>query len=127
MEQIIRDSAEGRRIMLASAAPSLYVEHLARLLNVDTQVSTRSTWVDGKLTHRIGGENCYGPAKLEGVRNLIGAEGLMREHLHIRFYSDDFSDLPLFEWADEAIAVNPSRALRHIAARRGWRILDWRA
>jgi len=43
----------------------------------------------------------------------------------IAFYSDSSSDRPVFDWADRAVAVNPSRRLRRLAARRGWAIEDW--
>ena len=31
-----------------------------------------------------------------------------------------------FEWADEAVAVNPSPRLLRLALRRGWTVYDWR-
>ncbi|MDK2760015.1 MAG: hypothetical protein KYX64_01490 [Sphingopyxis sp.] len=34
--------------------------------------------------------------------------------------------LPTFEYADKAIAVDPSTRLLAIAAQRGWPALDWR-
>jgi len=44
---------------------------------------------------------------------------------HVRFYSDHASDAPVFEWADEAVAVNPHDKLRRLAATRGWAIENW--
>jgi phosphoserine phosphatase len=43
----------------------------------------------------------------------------------MRFYSDHPSDAPMFELADEAVAANPTRALRALAVARGWSIVDW--
>jgi phosphoserine phosphatase len=47
----------------------------------------------------------------------------------VRFYSDHISDLPVFELAvasgGEAVAANPSKALRALAVDRGWRVVDW--
>jgi phosphoserine phosphatase len=45
----------------------------------------------------------------------------------VRFYSDHVSDRPVFEWADEAVAVNPDAKLRRLAAERGWAVEDWSA
>jgi phosphoserine phosphatase len=43
---------------------------------------------------------------------------------HVRFYSDHASDAPVFEWADEPVAVNPHGKLRRLAQQRGWAIED---
>jgi phosphoserine phosphatase len=44
---------------------------------------------------------------------------------HVRFYSDHASDAPVFEWADEPVAVNPHDRLRKLAGERGWPVEDW--
>jgi phosphoserine phosphatase len=43
----------------------------------------------------------------------------------VRFYSDHASDAPVFEWADEPVAVNPHDRLKRLAAERGWPVEDW--
>ncbi|MEO6360061.1 MAG: hypothetical protein ABIO43_05750 [Sphingomicrobium sp.] len=43
----------------------------------------------------------------------------------MRFYSDHGSDAPVFEWADEAVAVSPHGKLREMAMKRGWGVEDW--
>ena len=35
------------------------------------------------------------------------------------------SDAPVFEWADEAVAVNPHDRLKRLARERGWPVEDW--
>jgi len=52
-------------------------------------------------------------------------QGIARKDVRIRFYSDHVSDWPALDWADTAIAVNPSAGLRKMAAERGWQIVDW--
>ncbi len=47
------------------------------------------------------------------------------DRLHVRFYSDHASDKPVFEWADEPVAVNPHGRLRRLADQRGWAVEDW--
>jgi len=125
--QILADRAENCRIILATAAPALYIEPLAAQLSINDVVATRSTWLHDRLTDRIAGENCYGSAKQRMLDDYLARQGIARSDVHIRFYSDHVSDLPTFEWADEPIAVNPSRRLREIATLRGWRIMDWQA
>ncbi|MCH8863491.1 MAG: haloacid dehalogenase-like hydrolase, partial [Proteobacteria bacterium] len=74
----------------------------------------------------IEGANCYGEPKLEMLKvALADSAGGGGQPPHIVAYSDHSSDLPLLEWADEAVAVNPSASLRRIATERGFEIVDW--
>ena len=121
---IARDKAEGRRVVMATASYRLYAAAIADALGFDDTIGTGSIiGLDERVHARIDGENCYGPAKLRMVDDWLGKSGLSRGH--VRFYSDHASDAPVFEWADEAVAVNPHDRLRRLAAERGWRIEDW--
>lgn len=126
LDIIKSERADGRRLLLATAAPSLYVSALASRLGIYDSIATGCTWRDGALCPEIEGDNCYGDAKLEMIEAWLAHNDIARASAHIRFLSDHESDLPTFEWADEAIAVNPSRRLRAVAEARGWFVLDWR-
>lgn len=126
LKAIARDKAEGRRLVLATASYRLYAAAIAERLGFDDVVATGSTIGLGeKLVARIEGENCYGPAKRRMLDLWLAEEGLRDAHGHVRFYSDHVSDAPVFEWADEAVAVNPHGRLRALAAKRGWNVEDW--
>lgn len=126
LKAIARDKSEGRRLVLATASYRLYVGAIAERLGFDDVVATGSTIGLGeKLVARIEGENCYGPAKKRMLDLWLEAEGLAGKHGHVRFYSDHVSDAPVFEWADEAVAVNPHGRLRELATKRGWGVEDW--
>ena len=123
---IARDHAEGRRLVLATASYRLYADAIADRLGFDHVIGTGSiTGRDERVHARIAGENCYGPAKLRMIADWVDASGLKGTHGHVRFYSDHVSDRPAFEWADEAVAVNPHGKLRRLAEQRGWAIEDW--
>jgi phosphoserine phosphatase len=47
------------------------------------------------------------------------------ERRSVRFYSDHASDEPVFEWADEPVAVNPHDRLKRLAETRRWPVEDW--
>lgn len=120
------ERAAGRRLVLATAAPHFYAAAIARHLGIADLVATQSRWRDGHLTPAIDGENCHGPAKARRLAHFLAPLAASRAALHVRFYTDDASDLPALAWCDEAVAVNPGAKLRHTATERGWRILDWR-
>lgn len=123
---IAAERAAGRRIVIASAAHLFYLEAIAGRLGVADVVGTASMWRGRALTPRIAGENCYGAAKQRMIEHWLAGQKIDRADVHIRFFSDDLSDLPTFEWADEAVAVNPSPRLLRLALRRGWTVYDWR-
>ena len=124
LQAIARDKAEGRRVVMATASYRLYADAIGRLLGFDDVIGTGSIiGLDERVHAKIEGDNCYGPAKLRMITDWLGKSGLKRGH--IRFYSDHASDAPVFEWADEAVAVNPHDRLARLARERGWRVEDW--
>lgn len=119
------EKRQGRIVVLATAAHRFYAEAIAREFGIDLVVATESRRAGDAVLPAIEGANCYGEAKRARIEHLLAALGLPRSRSSVRCYSDDVSDLPLFSWSDEPIAVNPSRELRAHARRNGWRILDW--
>jgi HAD superfamily hydrolase (TIGR01490 family) len=122
-EMIDAERRSGRLIVLATAAPELYIEPLARMLGADVVLASKSSWKGDWLTPQIEGENCYGKEKLDKISAWLSSREVRREEAHIRFYSDHASDLPTLEWVDEPIMVNPSAKLLEIGRERGWRLL----
>lgn len=125
-ELIRAERDAGRQLVIASAAHEFYLRPIADGLGIDTIIATKSIWHEDSLSNRIKGANCYGTAKRDQCAHFLTHQGLVRSDIHVRFFSDDVSDIPTFEWADEAIAVNPSKRLAAISLRRGWSVLDWR-
>jgi len=121
---IARDKAEGRRIIMATASYTLYADAIGRNLGFDDVIGTGSIiGLDERVHAKIDGDNCYGPAKLRMVADWLTRSSFTRGH--VRFYSDHASDAPVFEWADEAVAVNPHERLARMAKERGWKVEDW--
>ncbi len=123
---IARDKGQGRRLVLATASYRLYAAAIAKRLGFDDVIGTGSIiGLDDQVHAKIDGENCYADAKLRMIADWVDRSGLLGKHGHVRFYSDHVSDRPAFEWADEAVAVNPHSKLRRLARQRGWTVEDW--
>ncbi len=124
---IAADKAAGRRLVMATASYRLYAAAIAKRLGFDDVIAT-DTMRDsaGRIVARIDGANCYGRGKLDMIEAWLQREGLEREALHIRFYSDHVSDAHVHRWADEAVAANAHERLVRLAKTEGWEVVDWR-
>ena len=120
------DRAAGRRLVMATASYRLYAAAIARRLGFDDVIATE-TGLDakGRVVARIEGSNCYGAAKKDMIEAWLEREGLAREAVHIRFYSDHVSDHHVHRWADEPVAANAHRRLVRLAEAEGWEVVDW--
>jgi HAD superfamily hydrolase (TIGR01490 family) len=125
---IAADKAAGRRLVLATASYRLYAAAIARRLGFDDVVATE-TGLDskGRVVAKIDGANCYGPAKKDMILAWLQREGLERDAVHIRFYSDHVSDHHVHRIADEPVAANAHARLVRLARAEGWEVVDWRA
>jgi HAD superfamily hydrolase (TIGR01490 family) len=124
---IAADKAAGRRLVLATASYRLYAAAIARRLGFDDVIATDTARdLQGRVTARIDGSNCYGLAKRDMIEAWLQREGLARDAVHIRFYSDHVSDAPSHRLADEPVAANAHRRLARLAKAEGWEVLDWR-
>ncbi|HET9427395.1 MAG TPA: HAD-IB family phosphatase [Allosphingosinicella sp.] len=125
--RIAQDKMAGRRLVLATASYRLYAAAIAERLGFDDVIATE-TLPDsrGRIVARIDGANCYGLGKLDMIEAWLQREGLERDAVHIRFYSDHISDSVVHHWSDEAFATNAHRRLIRLAETEGWEVLDWR-
>ena len=124
--QIARDRQAGALLVLATAAHEHYAGPIASALGFDVVVATQAVvHADGRVGPGLVGANVYGDGKLAALLRFLDSRSVERSGATISFYSDSSSDRPVFERVDRPVAVNPSRNLARLAARRGWPILDW--
>jgi len=123
---IAADRAAGRRLVMATASYRLYAGAIADRLGFKDVIATE-TGLDasGRIVARIEGRNCYGDAKLAMIEAWLEREGLKREAVHVRFYSDHISDSVVHRWSDEPVAANAHDRLVRLAKAEGWEVHDW--
>ncbi len=124
---IAADKAAGRRLVLATASYRLYAAAIARRLGFDDVIGTlQQVDAKGRTLARIDGANCYGAAKHDMILAWLEREGLERDAIHVRFYSDHVSDAVVHHWADEPVAANSHRPLLDLAKAEGWEVAEWK-
>ena len=123
---IAADRAAGRRIVMATASYRLYAGAIAERLGIRDVIATETRLdAKGRIVARVEGSNCYGDTKLAMIQAWLEREGLTREAVHIRFYSDHVSDSVVHHWSDEPVATNAHDRLVKLAHAEGWEVLDW--
>ncbi|MEO9174709.1 MAG: HAD family hydrolase [Gaiellales bacterium] len=114
--------ARGERTVVVSASLCDLVEPLATRLGLDGAIASRAEIRDGRYTGRAQ-SFMYGSAKADAVRGYAAEHGI--DLAASSAYTDSRSDVDLLETVGHPFAVNPDRALRKIAAARGWPVLEF--
>jgi HAD superfamily hydrolase (TIGR01490 family) len=111
----------GRATYIVSASPVELVEPLAKALGMTAGIGTVSDIADGVYTGELAGPFCYGPGKVEAIKDLANWENFDLGQCYA--YSDSASDLPMLEAVGHPVAVNPDAKLERIARHNGWPIV----
>jgi HAD superfamily hydrolase (TIGR01490 family) len=118
--------AAGRMLILNTASPDFYPREIARVLGFDHCVATRVEVEEAvRLMPRVIGENNKREEKISRMKNEIPAvANASAEQLQDSWsYSDSEADLPLLEFAGNAMLVHPNAELKAIGKERGWQVI----
>lgn len=109
-------------VLLTSSSP--YAAELAgQQLRLDACISSRYEVRDGVFTGEPLSPLCYGAGKVAYAARYAQQHDVDLGHSY--FYSDSATDLPMLWRVGHPRVVNPNAALRRVARRHGWPILDW--
>ena len=111
----------GRDTFIVSAAPQEIVEPLALALGMTGGIGTRSELEDGVYTGELSGPFCYGPGKVEAMKELAAWHDYDLDQSYA--YSDSASDFPMLDAVGHPVAVNPDSPLERRARAEGWPIV----
>jgi HAD superfamily hydrolase (TIGR01490 family) len=101
MARVRWHQAHGHRVVLCSASLDLFLEPWARSTGIHDVLATRLETIDGRLTGRLEGRNCYGEEKLARLRRLVG----------------DLADVDLYAYGDSRGDRELLAAARHAVYR----------
>jgi HAD superfamily hydrolase (TIGR01490 family) len=119
-----RHRQRGERVFIVSATLQEIVEAIADDLGFDGALGTVCEVRDGRYTGRAV-RALHAEAKAQCLQEVAVREGL--DLAACTAYSDSHTDLPFLEAVGHPVAGNPDRALRRMAAERGWPVLEFSA
>jgi HAD superfamily hydrolase (TIGR01490 family) len=117
--------ARGDQVVIVTATNEFVTRPIAEAFGVRELIAVRlERSADGWITGSIEGVPSAREGKVQRVADWLLERGWAWDQVETTFYSDSINDIPLLEKVDHPVATNPDKALRAIAAARGWRILD---
>ena len=123
MRLVEQHHAKGEPVYIVSATLQEIVDAIAADLGFDGALGTICEVQDGRYTGKPV-RSLHARAKAEALREVARDEGF--DLAECTAYSDSHTDLPFLEAVGHPVAVNPDRALRRVAAERGWPALEFR-
>ncbi|MBN7770011.1 HAD-IB family hydrolase [Marinobacter daepoensis] len=111
----------GHQLLVISATGEHLVRPIAAALGVPEALGVELIWDKSGLTGEIGTRRPYREGKIEALQQWLAAQENHPEATW--FYSDSHNDLPLLEWVDYPVAVNPDPTLLARAKAEGWPVM----
>ena len=114
--------ARGYLVCLLTGAPDFIAQAVCRRFALTDAIGTGLEVCDGRFTGRLDGPHYFAETKRTGVEELVRRHAI--DLGRSIGFADHWSDVPFLECFGQAVAVEPGRALRREAQRRGWEVLD---
>ena len=121
VSRITKHLENGDRVVILSGALQPFLEVFIQQLDIRADVIGTSLLYDerGICTGEIG-KLVHGIDKVNKMKLWIKENDASGESIWA--YADSESDIPLLEFADKAVVVQPSTAMKKIAESKGWEI-----
>lgn len=119
-----RHRQQDHTLLIVTATNRFVTDPIARRLAVPHLLATEPEQVDGRYTGRISGTPCFRAGKVERLQAWLAQHEATATETW--FYSDSHNDIPLLEYVDHPIAVDPDASLQAHAQAQGWPIISLR-
>ena len=102
-DEIKQRQKEGYRIVIVSGGYSIYIKHFMEYIggSADDVLATPLLFTNGKFTGKMG-LDCMAENKISYIKKRF-----KQENIYSVAYSDSPTDLPLFDYSNEAYYVIP--------------------
>lgn len=124
LDLIQRHREKGDTLVIITATNQLITAPIAKRMGVENLLAAQVEMAEGKVTGKVTGIPTFREGKVKRLQAWLEETGGTLEGSV--FYSDSHNDLPLLEFVQRPVAVDPDAELRKIAAERGWEIISLR-
>jgi len=121
-ELINTHRAAGAELVIITATNTFITRPIADRLGIAALIGTEPVYANGRMTGEIDGTPCFQEGKVSKLEDWLAQRSVSESW----FYSDSANDVPLLEWAQHPVAVDPCPRLKSIATERGWPITSLR-
>ena len=118
-----RHLREDDLVVLTTATNRFITELTSHHLAIPDLIATEVEVANGRFTGRTQGMLNMREGKVLRLKQWAQQHGLVMDEWRTTAYSDSINDLPLLEFVDEPVAVDPDAQLAAIALSRGWPVL----
>lgn len=111
------------KLLLISASVDPIIKKLSNEFKIKDYLCTILDVHNNKFTGKILGDALYGSNKRTKIKDYLNNSKIKYDK--IIYYADHISDLPIFEFVDIPICVNPDKKLKEIALEKKWEIIHF--
>jgi HAD superfamily hydrolase (TIGR01490 family) len=123
-ELIKKHQDAGDKLIIITATNSFISAPIGRWLDIEIVIATEPEIVDGQFTGKLSGTPCFREGKISRLNQWLSTQE--KKFSEVTFYSDSINDLPLLEYANYPVVVDPDDSLRAEAIARHWPIISLR-
>lgn len=111
-------------LLIITATNAFITGPIAERLGIPNLIATIPACVDGRFSGDVDGIPSYQHGKVHRLDAWLKESGL--DLTNSTFYSDSHNDIPLLEYVDHPVAVDPDEQLLALARQRGWQVISLR-
>ena len=115
---------QGLRQVVVTSTNAFIAEPIVRTLDIPALIAPQPEMRAEQYTGELLGSPCFAADKPKRIQAWAEQEGI--ELGETWGYSDSFNDIPLLEFVDHPVAVDPDPSLRAHAQEQGWEIISLR-
>ena len=112
----------GLRQVVVTSTNAFIAEPIVQALGIPTLIAPRPEMQAERYTGKLLDSSCFAADKPKRVQAWAEQEGIRLGETW--GYSDSFNDIPLLEFVDHPVAVDPDPTLRAHAQERSWEIIS---
>jgi HAD superfamily hydrolase (TIGR01490 family) len=119
--------AAGDLVAVVTSTNRFITEPIARAFGIEHLIASEPEMRDGRYTGGVVGIPAFREGKIARLEDWLRArDARLADFDETWFYSDSINDLPLLDYVDHPVAVDPDPTLKAIALERAWPVISLR-